>query len=119
MGPLLSTFDQKRASSDMDGVYQMRLGRNRPTRPSPHPLLAKYLSLSTLPTPPASVDYGAAAIPVAGQGLQDILGNDRMGDEKGAGYDYEEQVVRLHCLRRVTRGESPRSLRRRTVDRHC
>lgn len=41
----------------------MKLGRNTPSRVSPHKAFARYVNLSTLPTPPASVDYMAAALP--------------------------------------------------------
>lgn len=73
-------------------------GRNRPTRPSPHPSLSKYVNLSTLPTPPEtfkppqSADYSAAAIPVAGAGLQDIYGNDVLGDCTAAWYAHQINI---------------------------
>jgi hypothetical protein len=41
----------------------VKFGRNVPSRPSPHHAFAKYINLSTFPTPPASCDYMAAALP--------------------------------------------------------
>jgi hypothetical protein len=40
----------------------VRFGRNRPPRPSPHKAMARYLNLSTFPTPPASCDYQGASM---------------------------------------------------------
>lgn len=73
----------------------MRFGRNRPTRSSPYPKLSKYVNLSTLPSPPErpqSVDYSAAAIPAAGQGLQDVYGNDVLGNCTAAQFAHQINV---------------------------
>jgi hypothetical protein len=60
----------------------MRFGRNRPTRPSPHKAMARYVSASTIQAPPASQDLSAAAI----AGLMNIDGNDQLGDCTAAEY---------------------------------
>lgn len=67
----------------------MKLGRRRPDQPSPHPPLARYVSVSTLPKPPDSVDYSAAAVPESGRGLQDELGNGTWGDCTAAEYGHQ------------------------------
>jgi len=52
-----------------------KLGRRIPVAPAPVLPLARYL-YRTLPTPPATCDYTAKALPVLAQ----MLGNDTMGD---------------------------------------
>lgn len=59
-----------------------RLGRNRPTRVSPHHSLARYI---TTPAPPASVDYTAAAT----ENLTNIYGNNVLGDCTAACYAHQ------------------------------
>jgi hypothetical protein len=63
----------------------MMFGRNRPTRAPTHPPASRYVSLSTLPTPPASCDYMAAALP----NLTNVDGNDVLRDCTAAHYAHQ------------------------------
>lgn len=58
-----------------------KLGRRRPPPGRMRIHLRNYTLPAGLPPPPASCDYGAAAMPV----LNDVMGNDRLGDCTCAG----------------------------------
>jgi len=71
----------------------MKFGRRRPAPGVRHLRLAKYVNLSTLPTPPAKIDYTKPA----SRGLKDILGNDELGDCTAAGLMHVEDIFRANA----------------------
>jgi hypothetical protein len=56
-------------------LSQVRFGRKRPVSLGPHFKIGDYMR-ATLPTPPASADYSAAAM----ANISNIFGNDTLGD---------------------------------------
>jgi hypothetical protein len=73
---LIVSDAKRRLSHVQRGNAAFKLGRRRPASNRPKLILNRYLDLSVLPTPPASVDYS----PKAEAALARMYLNDQLGD---------------------------------------